>query len=494
MADPALQLPPKEDNEIDISDQIRQRDGGNAIDISDQIRKRDGIPGPEEVPDDQSGAEQSGVVDRAQDLKDQFGQGKELYGKGKEKLAKAGAKKAGKEGLKEGVEKRGVAAAEAGAKKLAGTGAKTAATSGAKLAGKAALLEAEALTGPAGWLAGAVTILSSIKDLLPLIKDFLLPKIKQYGQYAIYAVATLLLLLAVPFGLLGGKGVDIKPTTAAEKNQAVVAAALAGNLVAGRQVTQKSADEIKTHYKDLVKLAKPEKKAEVEKRTNEIAVLLDQLVSLSGDPQKKLLAQIKEKEKSLMDKYSELFAETGTCADLAPFIASGQFRVGSGPNAKNIILGKMAIKASGKTEPASQGLCKMLVLALKSGYKIHTDTLSYGHPILTKKHGKSGGNRSDHTCGAAIDINYINADASGTFDRKKHHSDNNNPDVGKLAKLWYDAGLAGTIYVKQMIVPSAFKQFGMMDNQPKTNYRRALQDDHENHIHLAGQLEPGACQ
>lgn len=482
MAEPALQLPPEEDNEIDISDQIRQRDGDNAIDISDQIRARDAVPDVNESPDGQ----QPSIVDRAQDLKDQFDQGKELYGKGKEKLAARGAKKAGKEGLKEGVEKQGAAAAKRkvatqGAEGLAKAGAKTAATTAAKTGATAATLGAEAAAGPVGWVAGAITVLSIIGK--PLINF-----VKNNWQYAVYAVAALLLLLAIPFGLLGGKGSPQYPATAAEKNQAVVAAALAGNLVAGRQVTQKSADEIKAHYKDLVKLAKPEKKAEVEKRTNEIAVLLDQLVSLSGDPQKKLLTQIKEKEKSLMDKYSELFAETGTCADLAPFIASGQFRVGSGPNAKNIILGKMAIKASSKTEPASQGLCKMLVLALKSGYKIHTDTLSYGHPILTKK-----GNRSDHTCGAAIDINYVNADASGTFDRK-HHADNGNPDIGKLAKLWYDAGLAGTIYVKQMIVPSAFKQFGMKDNQQKTNYSRALQDDHEDHIHLAGQLEPGACQ
>ncbi|MEK7170774.1 MAG: hypothetical protein AAB774_00505 [Patescibacteria group bacterium] len=442
-----------------------------------------GPPAEPEAPDDQSGVQQRNIVDRGLDAKDQFDQGNELLGKGKEKLA---AKKAGKEGLKEGVEKQGAAAsrrkvATQGAQQVAKAGAKTAATTAVKAGATAATLGTEAATGPVGWVAGAITILS-------LIGKPLWNGVKKSGKYIIIAVAVLLLLLAVPFGLLGGKGADIKPTTAAEKNQAVVAAALAGNLIAGRQVTQKNVDDIKARYKQLVNLAKPEKRAEVEKLTNEIAGLLDQLVSLSGEPQKALLTQIKAKEKALIDKYGELFAETGTCADLAPFIASGQFRVGSGPNAKNIILGKMAIKASGKIEPASQGLCKMLVLALKSGYKIHTDTLSYGHPILTKK-----GNRSDHTCGAAIDINYVNADASGTFDRK-HHADNGNPDIGKLAKLWYDAGLAGTIYVKQMIVPSAFKEFGMKGNQQKTDYSRALQADHEDHIHLAGQLEPGACQ
>lgn len=473
MADPALQLPPEEDNEIDISDQIRQRNGDNAIDISDQIRERDAIPGPEELPDDQSGAEKPGVIDRARNINNQFDEGKE-------KLAARSAKKAGKEGLKEGVEKEGVAAAEAGAKKLAGTGVKTAATSGAKLAGKATLLEAEALTGPAGWAAGAVTILSSIKDLLPLIKDFLLPKIKQYGQYVIYAVAALLLLLAIPFGLLGGKGSPQYPATAAEKNQAVVTAALAGNLVAGRQVTQKSVDEIKAHYKDLVKLAKPEKKAEVEKRTNEIAVLLDQLVSLSGDPQKKLLAQIKEKEKSLTDNYSSLFVVTGSCADLAPYIATGQFKVLSGPNGKYILEGKM-MNGGGQLQPASQGLCKAILVGLNAGYKIATNTFSRGHGLTTVSN-----NRSLHWCGAAIDINYING---------KPVTDTS-PDAIAISKLLFEANQSKSIRINELIVPSSYIQYEIKDGNPY-QYGSTVQAVHSGrkaHIHLGGDLAPGACQ
>ncbi len=434
-------------------------------------------PVPPEEPIEQQEPVSPGLSDRIQDAQDQYDRGKELYQKGKEKLAARAEKKAGKEGAKEGlkgVEKKGAEAAkrkvatrasqEAGKEAVKAAAGKTAAKVGASAVAKIA--------------AGSVIpVIGNITMAVLAGLQLLWPAVKKYGKYAIYAVAVLLLLLAIPFGLLGIKSAPQYPATAAEKNQATIVAALAGNLVAGKQVTQKNVDDIKARYRQLVNLAKSDKKAEVEKLTNEIVALLDQLVGLNGEPQKTLLAKIKEKEKSLIDKYSELFAETGTCADLAPFLASGKFKVRSGPNGKNILKGIMT-NASNQDQPASPDLCKALLVGLKAGYTISTDTFSYGHALKT-----TSGNRSLHWCGAAIDINYING----------KHVDNRNEDVGKISRLWYEASQNGSLFVRELIVPSDFRQYGLKENRPK-QYSAKIQGEHDDHIHLGGRIAAGACQ
>lgn len=431
-----------------------------------------------EQPAEEQQAPGTNAVDQVRDLKDQFDQGKEELAARRAKKegakgAKEGIKKAGQQGVRKGVEQDGVTAAKAGANKLAQSGAKTAATTGAKALGTTAVAGAEAAAGPAGWVLLATTILSSIKS-------FILPVVKKYWPRIVLILSFMLLLPTMVFGLMGLKGTNVTPTTATERAQATTVAALAGNLVAGKQVTQKNVEEIKTHYRDLVKLAKPEKKAEVEKRTNEIAVLLDQLVSLSGDPQKKLLAQIKEKEKFLTDNYSNLFAATGNCADLAPYIATGQFKVLSGPNGKWILEGKM-MNGDGQLQPASQGLCKALLVGLNAGYKIATNTFSRGHGVNTVSN-----NRSLHWCGAAIDINYVN---------DKPVTDTS-PDAIAISKLLFEANQSKSINIRELIVPSSYIQYEIKDGNPY-QYGSTVQAVHSGrkaHIHLGGDLAPGACQ
>lgn len=306
MAEPALQLPPEEDNEIDASDLIRQRDGDNAIDISDQIRARDAVPDVNESPDGQ----QPNIVDRGLDAKDQFDQAKDIYGKGKEKLATRSAKKAGKEGLKEGVEKQGAAAAKRkvatqGAQQVAKAGAKTAATTAAKAGATAATLGAEAAAGPVGWVLGALTVLSIIgKPLLNFVKN--------HWQYAVYAVAALLLLLAVPFGLLGGKGVGQYPATARQETQAQSVAYISGDFISGNQITQKIVESEKKRYAIVNKnVAGTTRAAEVKKASDEIILLMGLAVSLNGEPKTKMIKDINSKVRALDSTlpYGEWIAE-----------------------------------------------------------------------------------------------------------------------------------------------------------------------------------------
>jgi len=437
------------------------------------------VPEQPDVPESEQQVQQPDLIDRVQGAKDQLDQGKELYQKGKEKLAARAEHKAGaggaKEGLK-GVEKKGAQAAKRkvatqGAEQIAKVGAKTAVTTGAKAGGTAAVLGAEAATGPVGWIAGVVTLLSIIGR--PLWNG-----VKKYGVYFIYALAALLILPAIIFGLLGLKNADIKSSTPAQKQQATLVAAVAGDFTAGKKVTQEGVDRIKSHYQDLIQTARIKnaaRAAEAEKKFKVIETELDQLIGLSGEPQKKLLAQIKAEENQLFKDFLDLFPVGGNCADLKPFIDSGQFDIGTigRPNAKNIVAGKLANKA-GEVWPASPGLCATLVYLLKNGVKIGTNTLSLGHEKYSGNK-TSGTTISQHWCGEAIDIQTIDGVPV-----------NKNEPTRKAMKLIKQAWTAKV---------GAYESFGPFYDLQLNNGRSYTKNigGHDTHIHLAGSVTNRSC-
>ncbi|MEK7534990.1 MAG: hypothetical protein AAB613_02940 [Patescibacteria group bacterium] len=422
--------------------------------------------------DDQQ-VSQPNIIDQGLNAKDQFDQGKELYAKGKEKLAARSAKKAGakgaKEGLKEGVEKQGAAAAKRKvATRVEGEAAKQAAKAAARKA--TAKVGASAVAKIAA--GSVVPVIGNIVMAILTGLQLLWPAIKKYGKYVIYVVAGLFLLLAIPFGLIGLKGGGQYPATQAQLQQATLVSAVAGDLIAGKKITQEGVDKIKGYYRDLVLVARDKnaiKATEAEKRFKALGDQLDQLINLSGDPQKKLLAQIKAEEKQIFKDFPDLFPVGGTCADLKPFIDSGQFKIGSvngKSNAKNVIEGVLANKI-GEVWPASPGLCATLIYLLKNGVKIGTNTFSLGHEKYSGNK-TSGTTISQHWCGEAIDIQSIDG----------VHVGKNDP-TRKAMQL-----------IKQgwMAKVGAYESFGPFYDLQLNNGKSYPKDigGHDDHIHLSG--------
>ncbi|MDO8650176.1 MAG: hypothetical protein Q7K33_02590 [Candidatus Berkelbacteria bacterium] len=436
-------------------------------------------------PEDDFGERVSDNINTAQNVRDIGRWGKKKFGpkeaEGLEGGVEKGSSKAkgGKKGP-DGVDKAKnlkrvpTAASRAGATggEAAGlTGGQAAATVGGEAAAAAGAAEAGATVGSVvpvvgtaiglavGWLVG---------KLLPKAINF----IKNNWTKPVYVIAGVFLLLAIPFGLIGLKGGGQYPSTQAQQQQATLVSAIAGDLIAGKKVTQEGVDKIKGYYRDLVQTARSKnaaKAAEAEKRFKALGDQLDQLINLSGDPQKKLLAQIKAEEKQIFKDFPDLFPVGGTCAELKPFIDSGQFKIGSvngKSNAKNVVEGVLANKI-GEVWPASPGLCATLVYLLKNGVKIGTNTFSLGHEKYSGNK-TSGTTISQHWCGEAIDIQSIDG----------VHVGKNEP-TRKAMQL-----------IKQgwMAKVGAHESFGPFYDLQLNDGRSYSKDigGHDDHIHLSG--------
>lgn len=258
-----------------------------------------------------------GLTDRIQDAQNQyqnFQDAKDLFNKGKAKLAaKKGAKEAGKKGLKEGVEKQGANAAK---RKVATQGAqqagKVAAQTGARAAGtavgEAAVGTGAAVVGAeAGAAAGSVVPIvgTIIGAIVGAALPWLVSKVKKYWKVPVYIIAGLLLLAAVPFGLLSLKDGGQYPSTQAQQNQTIIAAATAGDfVVSGKKIGQKTLEAEEARYKTVLSNLKQNNPtnlnvATVEVKINEILTLLKQGVGLSGQAKKNMTASIKTKVEAL---------------------------------------------------------------------------------------------------------------------------------------------------------------------------------------------------
>ncbi|MCR4277830.1 MAG: C39 family peptidase [Candidatus Berkelbacteria bacterium] len=255
-------------------------------------------------------AQQPNIIDRGLDAKYRFDQGKQLYGKGKEKLAARSAKKAGKEGLKEGVEKQGAAAAkrkvatrateEVGKQAVKSAAGKTAVKVGASAVAKIA-------TG------SVVPVIGNIVMAILTGLQLLWPAIKKYGKYIIYAVAVLLLLLAVPFGLLGGKGGPQYQSTQAQQDQITALSALSGNSISRTKLIFDSITAEKkrmTQFKNWVNQiygTNASKASGATARIKEVTSLLDTFeITSAAAEKKKIVIQIKEKLSSFSTDFPEL--------------------------------------------------------------------------------------------------------------------------------------------------------------------------------------------
>lgn len=255
---------------------------------------------PEESPEDQQQSEPS-FGDRIQDVQDGVDQAKDYRDRLKNWRDARAQKKAGKEGLK-GVEKKGVDQAkrkvatriegEAGKQAAKAAAGKTAAKVGASAAAKIA--------------AGSVIpVIGNIAMAILTGLQLLWPAIKKYGKYAIYVVAALLLLLAVPFGLLGGKGSNIPPSTAAETQQATLVAWIGGDFVlSGGKITQATLDAEKKRYVIVQKNVDNDKNisgrsTEVKKAINEILMLIELVPRMPGEAKNKQTAAVIAKVQAL---------------------------------------------------------------------------------------------------------------------------------------------------------------------------------------------------
>ena len=250
--------------------------------------------------------------ERVQDAQNQYSQAKDFIGKGKEKLAARAEKKTGKGALR-GVEKEGAEAAKAAKGKVATqagekvgqaavqTGAKTAATVGTEVAVTAGAAEAGAVAGSVvpivgtaigaivGWLAG---------KLLPKVLDF----VKNNWTKPVYVVAGVILLLAIPFGLIGLKGADIKPSTAAQETQVTAVSAISGNASARNTLVFRTIDAERTRmgrFKNWVSQVYGNdagKAGGATTRIKEVTSLLDTLeITGIAAEKKNIVAQIQDK-------------------------------------------------------------------------------------------------------------------------------------------------------------------------------------------------------
>lgn len=257
----------------------------------------DEIAEPEEQPGQ---IQEPSVIDRGQDAYNQYQNAqdlKDLAGKAKEKLAP-------KEGLKEGVEKDTAEQAERkvvtrGAQQGAQAGVKTAVTAEAEAAvvggaevatgaGTAGLLTAEATTGPVGWVAGAIT-------LLAIFGKHIWNGAKKYWPVAVYIIAGIILLPAILFGLLAGKWPPQYPATAGQIQGTTIVASLGSDLLAGRKLTQQTADAEKKRYQIVqanVDQTIPGRSAEVKAKITEITALMESAVAVSGDQKKAMVDRI----------------------------------------------------------------------------------------------------------------------------------------------------------------------------------------------------------
>jgi len=370
--------------------------------------------------------------------------------------------------------KRGAAQVSKQAGKQAGkTVAKAVARKGA---GMGARWAAEATTGAVdagiSWLLLAADVLISGGLYLG----------KKYGGYILLGFALLLILPAIVFSLLWGKtGPTLAPTTAAEKNEATTLAGIGGSAGASRETIVRWAQTSKTKFSNLKSIA-PKKLSgsrlsSFQTQADKMLLQLDNLITISGNSVERETAM--KQVIVLMDQmtkdYPELLNIRDSCAKLAPYIASNMLEIGSQgkENARLVVKGLLKNKA-GQVYPASPELCATLLSVASSGIRLKSDTFSLGHEKYSGNK-TSGSKISQHWCGEAIDIQYVNGVHVG-----------HNEETRKAMEAIRIAASGGS---------GAWDSFGpfydlqLNDGKPySTNI-----GGHDNHIHLSGKPRNISC-
>lgn len=331
----------------------------------------------------------------------------------------------------------------------------------------AATLLSEAAIPIIGWIMGALTVLwLAVKTKL--------------GKWILLGIAAVIILPGILFMLLSlSIGTSILPSTPAQKFAATKTLALSDDPSAKATVIITQAQSLKKSFETSKNTATKKYKNDATKlnaatqEANSIIAQLDQLIAVVNnlEERKKIIPELNAKIEAFSTSYPELVFGAGTCADLQPFIESGQFVVSSGPNAKEIVKGRMITRVNGAS-PASQELCGTLVYALRAGFKIQTNTFSYGHNL------RSGNGRiSAHSCGAAIDIGRVN-------DEKVRPG---SQETKKFLDTIRQGHTDGKIRIQQLISP--YKSLYVSGGK----FGSYTDSGHDDHIHLSGRPANPTC-
>jgi len=244
------------------------------------------------------------VGDRIQDAQDTVDRGKDRLGRFRQwqadRAQKRAAQTGAEKGLREGVEKEGAARAKRRVATQANQQVGKAVEKQAlkKGTGLLARSAAEAAIPVAGWVALA-------GNLLLTFGSSIWKWTKEKGWRWVVGIAgALILILAVVFGLLGGRGAPKYPTTPGEIGQTAIASALSGSPIYDSNVTQASADFDKKRYAIVQKNVDSDssvsgRSAEVKVKIKEILDLEDQAVALHGDAKKTMVTLINSKTAGL---------------------------------------------------------------------------------------------------------------------------------------------------------------------------------------------------
>lgn len=394
-------------------------------------------------------------------------------GEGTAVTATAGAKKAGLRGverkaLQTGGQRVATRAAQEGGKQAAKVTAERAAVGGAARLG--ATLTAEVLVPVAGWIMAAVTL------------AWVALKTK-VGKRALLIIGLIFLLPAMAFSLLFlNHGPTKTPATAEQKFAATKALALAGDPAASAEVVKKNAASMIARLGSVKQAAAKKYKNDAAK-ASAAGKLVDETIQLlqkmpaaaaSKTERAKLADQVNVKLSQLSSQYPELIFTAGACADLKSFLDSRQLQVGSGPNGGLVVKGIMRNK-NNEDWPASPDLCGSLVYALRSGFRIYTGTLSYGHA----KHAyeKPSGPISQHWCGAAIDIGIINGEKTT----------NKSAATKKFMAELLEAHKRKEIFIWDLFGP--YPEYEIDNGRPGP----VNDGSHTTHIHLSGRTAIPGC-
>jgi hypothetical protein len=122
--------------------------------------------------------------------------------------------------------------------------------------------------------------------------------VKKWWPYILTGVAVILLLPALIFGLKGGGGLDIKPTTEGQQQQAVLIAALSGNNIGKDKAVNNFITSEKSRYDKVQKFVDrdlPLRSLEVKQKITLYMQTLDQILAQKNvDERKKLLEQARK--------------------------------------------------------------------------------------------------------------------------------------------------------------------------------------------------------
>jgi len=406
---------------------------------------------------------------------------KQALVKGEGQLLERGASQAGRQvasqaGRQVAKQAGRQVASQAGRQVAKQAGKAVAETAARKAAGMGARWAAEAVTGTAdaglSWLLLAADVLISAGLYFG----------KKYGGYILLAIALILVLPAIVFSLLWGKtGPSITPSTEAERNEATTLAAVGGSASASRETIVRWAQSSKTKFSSLKSIA-PQKLsggrlASFQSQASEMLALLDNLISASGNSAErdKTMEQITTLMGQMTKDYPELLNTRDSCAKLAPYIASNMFEIGplGKENARLVVRGLLKNKA-GEIYPASPDLCATILSVVSSGIRIKSDTFSLGHEKYSGN--KTSGTRiSQHWCGEAIDIQYVNGVHVGHNEETKKAMEAIRLAASNGIGVWDSFG--------------PFYDLQLNDGRP---YSKNI-GGHDNHIHLSGKPINIAC-